>query len=124
VVASAGNRSGDGATKDEGGGDDDDEGEDEDDGGGTTTGCDPSQIAVKYPARYDEWVIAVAATDHRNKVADYSRSGPELDVVAPGGSRTGKQILSTAPDGGYVQRSGTSQATAHVTGATALALQR
>lgn len=64
----------------------------------------------------------MAATDDRAEITDYSRCGSQLDVVAPGGSRTSKQIFSTAPGGYYVERSGTSQAAAYVTSAVALAL--
>jgi subtilisin len=66
----------------------------------------------------------VAATDDNDQVAYYSLSGPEIAIAAPGGEKTGEGILSTARGGGYAMGSGTSQATAHVTGAVALALQR
>jgi subtilisin family serine protease len=105
---------------------DDDDGGDEGDGDGAEEGpsaCDPAQTAVMYPAAYPE-VIAVAATDVDNRIARYSHSGPELTIAAPGGSRASKRILSTARGGGYCLGSGTSQATAHVTGGLALALQR
>ena len=50
-------------------------------------------------------------------------------MTAPGGAQTNnaqtnKQILSTRRGGGYGLGSGTSQAAAHVTGSSALALQR
>ncbi len=68
--------------------------------------------------------MAVTATDYYDQVTAYSVSGPEVDVCAPGGSKaTGIRILSTTRGGGYGEGSGTSQAAAHVTGATALALQ-
>jgi subtilisin family serine protease len=109
MVAAAGNRCASGPP-DEGGGDD----------GGT---CDPSQYDVAYPAAYPG-VIAVGAIDYYNRVTAYSRSGSTLDMVAPGGSQaTGIRILSTYPDDGYGYGSGTSQATAHVTGICALVLQ-
>jgi subtilisin family serine protease len=41
---------------------------------------------VVYPAKYPE-VIAVGAISPDNTVWDYSRRGPELDVVAPSGSK-------------------------------------
>jgi subtilisin family serine protease len=44
-------------------------------------------------------------------------------VVAPGGTGASGKILSTIPGGGYGLGSGTSQATAHVTGAVAAVLQ-
>jgi subtilisin len=115
MVAAAGNCNGD-----DGGGD---EGGDGGDAGEGPNGCDPSQTPVKYPAAY-AGVIAVAATDDNDQVAYYSLSGPEIAIAAPGGEKTGEGILSTARGGGYAMGSGTSQATAHVTGAVALALQR
>ena len=108
MVAAAGNRCASGPP-DEGGGD----------SGGE---CHPEATAVTYPAAYP-WVIAVGATDFYNEVTAYSRSGSALDVVAPGGSQATKiRILSTTRGGGYGYGSGTSQATAHVTGLCALAL--
>jgi subtilisin family serine protease len=133
MVASAGNRTdggseeGDGdeectepPANEEGDGDEEDE---EDVGGQTATVCDPSQVAVRHPARYP-WVIAVGATDIDNAITAYSRLGAELDLVAPGGAVLSGQIRSTAPGGGYDDKSGTSQAAPHVTGALALALQQ
>jgi subtilisin family serine protease len=148
MVAAAGNRctfSSDSGGDDDGGDDDggdddggdddggDDDGGDDDggddDGGdddGGDSGCDisqdPLQGGVKYPARYP-WVLAVGATNVYDKVMGYSRSGPEVDLVAPGGSKSSGRILSTIRDGAYGFGSGTSQATAHVTGAVAAALQ-
>jgi subtilisin family serine protease len=75
-------------------------------------------------------VLAVGATDRDDHVTAYSLSGPELDVVAPGGAPANGQILSTntpvvTPLGLviYGQGHGTSHAAAHVTGTLALALQ-
>jgi subtilisin len=115
MVASAGN--GGTACAQDGGGDDGGG----DDGGGDT-GCQTSQKAVHYPARYP-WVISVAATNGDDKVTGYSQSG-KVDVAAPGGSRSGPRIFSTNKGGSYGWGSGTSQAAAHVTGALALVLQR
>jgi subtilisin family serine protease len=134
MVAAAGNRCVFGATDDGGdddGGDDDggdDDGGDDDGGDddGGDSGCDvsqdPLQGGVKYPARYP-WVIAVGATDIYDRVTGYSRSGSEVEVVAPGGSKATERTLSTISSGRYGLGSGTSQATAHVTGAIATALQ-
>jgi subtilisin family serine protease len=115
MVVAAGNCNGDDGGGDEGGGGDEEE--------GTTPACDSSQTAVKYPAAY-AGVIAVAATDNNDQIAYYSLSGPEVIVAAPGGEKTGEGILSTTRGGSYAMGSGTSQATAHVSGAVALALQR
>ena len=88
---------------------------------------------VKAPAAYP-WLIAVGATDAQDRVANYSRSGPEMahhGVTAPGGllqrDKAGvlvieEGILSTTIGGGYGVGNGTSQAAAHVTGALALML--
>jgi subtilisin family serine protease len=65
----------------------------------------------------------VGATNIYDKVMGYSRSGLEVDLVAPGGSKASGRILSTIRGGAYGYGSGTSQATAHVTGAVAAALQ-
>jgi subtilisin family serine protease len=108
------------------GGDDDGGDDDGGDDDGGDSGCDisqdPLQGGVKYPARYP-WVVAVGATNIYDKVMGYSRSGLEVDLVAPGGSKASGRILSTIRGGAYGYGSGTSQATAHVTGAVAAALQ-
>jgi Subtilase family len=129
MVAAAGNRCVFGAADDGGdddGGDDDGGDDDGGDDDGGDSGCDlsqdPLQGGVKYPARYP-WVIAVGATDLNDQMTGYSRSGPEVEVVAPGGSKSTERILSTIGGGGYGLGSGTSQATAHVTGAIATVLQ-
>lgn len=88
---------------------------------------------VWYPAAYEPYVIAVAATDQNDGRVSLestnglfgSNFGPEVDVGAPG-----IDILSTWPIGlwqrghpgfpGYVYQYGTSQATAYVSGLAAL----
>jgi subtilisin family serine protease len=89
-----------------------------------------------YPAAYQQWVIGVAATKYNNtdplnltqtEITYYTKYGPEITVVASGGEKNGKppkQIVSTRLNGGYGKGSGTSQATACVTGAIALALNK
>jgi subtilisin family serine protease/flagellar hook assembly protein FlgD len=69
--------------------------------------------SLLYPAQYPE-VLSVGATDKNHSRANFSSTGPELDVVAPG-----VDILSTTSDGEYGVLSGTSMATPHVTGAAA-----
>ena len=71
--------------------------------------------ATQPPAAYEN-VIAVAATNSRGQKSSYSNYGRlSVDLGAPGDG-----ILSTTPQGGYSYGSGTSMATAHVTGAAAL----
>ena len=89
---------------------------------GSDSGCDSTTAHVRYPAAYP-WVIAVVATDTSNELTDYSPSGPEVDLAAPGGSEASGEILSLTLGGGYGVASGTSQAAAHVTGGVAVALQ-
>ncbi|WP_366346934.1 S8 family serine peptidase [Paenibacillus amylolyticus] len=69
---------------------------------------------IKYPAKYPE-VVAVGAVDYSHHRADFSSTGSELDLVAPGFG-----IISTTMDGAYGVSSGTSNAAAHVTGAASL----
>jgi len=72
--------------------------------------------AVGYPAKHER-VVAVAATDSKDRRATFSNRGPEVDVAAPGVA-----ILSTVPNGGYESFSGTSMASPHVAGVAGLIL--
>lgn len=83
----------------------------------------PIGLSIVYPAAYP-WVMAVGATDSTNQRGAFSRTGAQLDIVAPG-----VDILSTTPYTGSLQYglgyqyddlSGTSMAAGFVTGAASL----
>lgn len=70
--------------------------------------------AVGFPAAYPG-AIAVAASDAKDKLARFSSRGPSVALIAPG-----VDVKSTYMKGGYNTLSGTSMATPHVAGLTAL----
>lgn len=69
-----------------------------------------------FPGAYPE-VLTVGAVDRDGKVASFSRTGPQVDLVAPGVDITSPYRDSS---GGYFTGFGTSQSTAIVSGAAAL----
>jgi len=69
---------------------------------------------VNYPAAYEE-VIAVSATDEDDEIADFSSTGPNVELAAPG-----VDVLSTYPGDDYTTMSGTSMSAPHVSGVAAM----
>jgi subtilisin family serine protease len=81
-------------------------------------GNDGPQADPDYPAAYPE-VIAVTATDIDDHVLGVANHGAYVSVAAPG-----VEIFVAAPQGAYGFTTGTSVATAHVSGLAALLLER
>lgn len=77
-----------------------------------------TEIEKYYPANYPiENIISVAATNNQGELVQFSNYGNQIDVAAPG-----KLILSALPNKKYGFMSGTSQATAYVSGIIAYLL--
>jgi subtilisin family serine protease len=84
-------------------------------------GNDNKTNDIDYPAKYDNYVLAVGATNQNDsrwtnpEIGYGSDMGPELNLMAPG-----EGINTTALDGGYGNFDMTSAATPHVAGVVAL----
>lgn len=74
----------------------------------------PCTDCVEFPAAFDD-CLAVSATDGNDDVAQFSSTGPEIELAAPG-----VDVLSTIPGDEYASFSGTSAAVPHVAGGGAL----
>jgi subtilisin family serine protease len=74
--------------------------------------------APVYPAAYPE-VIAVTATDDKDKLYVRANRGDYISIAAPG-----VDIIAPALKGSYKLSSGTSMAAAHVSGVVALLIER
>jgi thermitase len=75
---------------------------------------------LEYPAAYAE-VVSVAATDNRDARASFSNANSDVEVAAPG-----VNVLSTydSSNSSYTTLSGTSMATPHAAGVTAVIWDR
>jgi subtilisin family serine protease len=70
-----------------------------------------------YPGAYPE-VIAVTATDEKDRTYDKANRGDYISIAAPG-----VDIVAPALNGTYELSSGTSMAAAHVAGVVALLIE-
>lgn len=77
-----------------------------------------SNGGIEYPAAYNE-VVAVGSIDNNAEISDFSATGKELEIVAPG-----EEIAATGFFDEVVKTDGTSVATAQVTGVASLLWDR
>jgi subtilisin len=83
-----------------------------------SSGNDGRKTSLDYPARFSQ-VISVGATTRKKTIANFTNCSKTIDLFAPG-----EKIYSTWLRGDYHEMSGTSMATAHVSGVTALMLSK
>jgi thermitase len=78
--------------------------------------------SVEYPAAFDNYCLAVAATDYNDARTTWSNFGPEVDVAAPGDRIVGCVPLWYWGEGSlpYAFGNGTSASVPHVVGMVAL----
>ncbi|MCR8642568.1 S8 family peptidase [Paenibacillus sp. N1-5-1-14] len=79
-------------------------------------GNEGKKATVDYPARFPQ-VVSVGAITQLNRIAPFSNKGKRIDIYAPG-----EKIYSCWLYSNYNELSGTSMATAHVSGVVALML--
>ncbi|MFY1635105.1 S8 family serine peptidase [Solwaraspora sp. WMMB335] len=77
-----------------------------------------SEILIGQPAR-SEWTIAVTGSDRDNGVSPQALQAEETHLAAPG-----VELVQAAPGAGYQMATGASGATALVSGAMALIMER
>lgn len=81
-------------------------------------GNEGADAPAAYPAAYDN-VIAVTATDEDDGLYDFANRGTHVELAAPG-----VDVLVAAGLDGYGLQTGTSMATAYISGSVALMLGR